>query len=1128
MELNSDYQKNIFTDRYQKGEETLDETFQRVAKFASSSKVKPYGWGKRKQETQFYELLSSGLHVPGGRVLANAGGNNMIYNCFVIDIEDSRAGIIKTLGDFTEIASKGGGIGINFSPIRPRGAYVKGSEAVASGPCSFIDMFQAAAETIKQGGCLSGETLVSTNQGLIKVKDIVEKELDVKIWTEDGWKEIVHYWDNGEKPVYKITTESGKTIRCTEDHKFETIAKELTKSQIYEMRSLGSGLIEGDYLISLIPDDHSFSEILLDNTDYKKSKYASSLNEDVKFPKFLTKDLAYLIGLIFADGYTHQQKAIKIAVSPDQEYIEKNIARIVDKLFGLSIYKNKGDGCISVSFYSRLLIEWLLENGLLKTEKALNIEIPEKIFTASKKIKLAFLAGFFDGDGCNGGSKSGLMFSTISERFASEISLLLLSCGLLSRIYKNTRSGNRHNLYTVTVVCDDFKILQKEFVGFSKKASRYSGSASTIRHAFPFNVYHEGLISNQLARQYGLTQNKCYQQTARNFINRVPVGESETIDAMRDRYPEKIISIEPCGSERVYDLEVKGTHKYLANGLYLSNSRGLAAMAVLNCDHPDIFEFVERKSGGETIWNNFNVSVGITDAFMDAVKSNADWELKFDGTTHKTIRARKLWSAICTAAWGSGEPGVLFLDTINRRNPISYVGEIQATNPCGEVPTMAYSACNLGSLNLPAFIQDGEMNWGLLQKTVHTAVAFHDNLIDQSVYPIEQIKEMALSIRTIGIGAMGLADWLFLQELPYGEKSKEAVRVLFKTISDHAMEASRQLGEELGVFPSFDSKYDDNPRRNSTLISFAPTGSIASMYNVSHGIEPHFAPMTYKNEELGKHVVGVPVIEQWMTEHNTEEIPEWARFVLNAPFDQDLEVNDHLAILEAAAEVADLGVSKTVNMPEDADVDDVESVFMGAWESGLIKGCTIYRDGSRDVQALSSTDFEDDVSHGELASLVIATKRPPTLGGKTYRIKPQPGGAWLYITINDYEDVPMEIFFASRNAIHQEYLGVLGDVLTTLFRRGEPAVHIVKDLLKHQGASGGGWFEGQYIPSVAAAIGIIMKKHYQYLGIMPGDVSEKKDTNGSNMMRCPHCGEYRLIVQEGCKNCLACGYSKCG
>ena len=1489
MELKSDYQKNIYTDRYQKDEETLDDTFHRVAKFASTSEAKPFGWGKRKQETQFYELLSSGLHVPGGRVLANAGGNNMIYNCFVIDIEDSRAGIIKTLGDFTEIASKGGGIGINFSPIRPRGAYVKGSEAVASGPCSFIDMFQAAAETIKQGGCLSGDTLVSTNRGLIKIKDIVEKKLPVKVWTEDGWKAIVHYWDNGEKPISKITTESGRVIRCTKEHKFETISKKLSKSQIYEMKSISSGLAKDDYLISLIPDNHESLDIPLEGFKYKKSKHASTLNEDVRLPEFLTKKLAYLIGLVFADGYVHQNKAIKIAVSPDQKYIEENITSIVDNLFGLSVSRNQGDGCINVIFYSRILIEWLRKNELLKTEKALNIKVPEKIFVADKEIKLAFLAGFFDGDGCNGGSKSGLMFSTISEQFAKEISLLLLSCGLLSRTYKNIRSGNRHDLHTVTVVCDDFKSLQREFSEFSKKASRHTGSNTTTRHAFPFNVFHEGLVSNRLARQYGLTQNKCYQQTARNFINKVPPGESEVVDAMRDRYPDKIISIEPCEREHVYDLEVEGTHKYLANGLYLSNSRGLAAMAVLNCDHPDILEFVEKKSGGEDVWNNFNVSVGITDMFMDAVKTDANWELQFKGTIHKTIRARKLWETICSSAWASGEPGVLFLDTINKRNPISYVGDIQATNPCvvkgslvptpdgykkvedisegdailttrgienvdtiekhndipvfkvslsdggeitataahifhafkkgsqskkreeirldkleigdsirvhpcflerrdgnlyknkdfanglmkgillgdgcytkkmlkhkvikicmndqeekfmdnieklfrlnggsfnktdygyeghacslmlrdglgwvkklkltpaysyekdfdiagktysellgilaglfvtdgninlssnhpmvrfsttsrkmaqnirraglilgmhprintsfcksgkingrqiirrhtkydvhfsgqslqifkdamlewgihdfhpekgeklldldnwilsgnthkaqvigieeagsndvydlycpasdawivdgyvqrgcGEQPLLPYSACNLGSLNLPAFIEDGEMNWGLLQETIRTAIAFHDNLIDQSIYPLERIKERVMEIRPIGLGVMGLADWLFLQGLAYGEESKEAVKMLFKTISDHAMAASRELAEELGTFPAFDPKHDDNPRRNSTLISFAPTGSIASMYDVSHGIEPHFALMTYKNEELGKHIVGVPVIEKWMTDNNTKEVPHWARFVLNAPEDQDLEVKDHLAILSVASEASDSGVSKTVNLPEDADVDDIEDVFMGAWEGGIIKGCTIYRDGSRDVQALSATDFEDEISHGELASLVVATARPVILSGKTYRIKPKPGGEWLYITINDFEDVPMEIFFASRDATHQEYLGVLGDVLTTLFRRGEPAIHIVKDLLKHQGNSGGGWYEGQYIPSTAAAIGMIMKKHYQSLDLMPSDVVEKKDTNGSNMLRCPSCGEFRIVVQEGCKNCLACGYSKCG
>ncbi|NIR86312.1 vitamin B12-dependent ribonucleotide reductase [Candidatus Bathyarchaeota archaeon] len=411
-----------------------------------------------------------------------------------------------------------------------------------------------------------------------------------------------------------------------------------------------------------------------------------------------------------------------------------------------------------------------------------------------------------------------------------------------------------------------------------------------------------------------------------------------------------------------------------------------ANMGILRVDHPEIMDFIVAKEK-EGVLRNFNISVGITDEFMEAVEKDGDFELinPRNGEVVKTLKARAIWNLIIMMAWKNGEPGVVFLDTINRHNPTPNMGQIESTNPCGEQPLLPYESCNLGSIDVSKFVtDDGKMDWDRLRKTVRLAVRFLDNVVDANVYTLPQIEKITKGNRKIGLGVMGFADMLIKMGIKYDtEEGLQTAEKLVKFINDEAKKMSVELGEEKGSFPNFKGSIWEGQfktMRNATVTTVAPTGTISIIAGCSQGIEPLFAIAYVREvaESLGRSLVevnslfeNVALKEGFYSEElikkvskktsiqDVEEIPEHIRKLFVTA--HDIDAGWHVRMQAAFQKYTDNAVSKTINFPNWATPDDIEKAYLLAYKLGC-KGITVYRHGSRETQVLRPIESEGTVA----------------------------------------------------------------------------------------------------------------------------------------------------------------------
>lgn len=390
-----------------------------------------------------------------------------------------------------------------------------------------------------------------------------------------------------------------------------------------------------------------------------------------------------------------------------------------------------------------------------------------------------------------------------------------------------------------------------------------------------------------------------------------------------------------------------------------------ANMAILRVDHPDIMEFIESKLDHRS-FSNFNISVSVTDAFMKAVRADDTFSLwnSFTQRVTQTVKAREVFQKIIRAAWLCGDPGLIFVDRINRFNPTPLAGELESTNPCGEQPLLPYESCNLGSLNLGAYFQKGALNWALLKKDVWAAVRFLDNVIDLNDYPVEACKEITLKNRKIGLGVMGFADLLLLENLSYASpEARKYGEKIMAFIDRQAKAASITLAQERGEFPhwpgSLWQRLGYSPLRNATVSTVAPTGTISMIAGASSGVEPIFSGVFYRNVLDGKRLLDVhPTVQRLLAARNlsAEDLSE-ARVAQElgpawSPA-QAVSVEGHVGMQAVFQRFSDSAVSKTINLPESATAAEIEQAYFLAYASGC-KGITVYRDKSKPAQVLES------------------------------------------------------------------------------------------------------------------------------------------------------------------------------
>jgi ribonucleoside-diphosphate reductase alpha chain len=606
--------------------------------------------------------------------------------------------------------------------------------------------------------------------------------------------------------------------------------------------------------------------------------------------------------------------------------------------------------------------------------------------------------------------------------------------------------------------------------------------------------------------------------------------------------------VEGVGAEASGPLSFMDCWDAMCRTVQSAGQRRGAMMGCMRIDHPDIEAFIDAKRD-RVRFRNFNLSVLVTDHFMQALAANADWPLVFNGKVHRTVAANSLWERLMRATYETAEPGVIFVDRVNEQNNLAHCETISASNPCGEQMLPPYGACLLGSINLARLVDNpftdkARLDEELLGSLTQMAVRMLDNVIDISAYPLPAQEKEAKAKRRIGLGITGLADALLFLGATYG--SGEAVALTRRwlgVIKREAYRASALLAEEKGPFPLYDpimlqrpniASLDDETKaliaahglRNGCLTSIAPTGTTSLIAgNVSSGIEPVFAwsysrKIRQPDGSTREEQVEDYAMRMWKRVRSDEPPPP--ELFVSA---QTLTPSDHLMMQAAAQAMIDSSISKTVNCPEDISFEAFADVYVEGYHLGC-KGLTTYRPNAITGSVLSVGKPETKPVAETLAP------RADQLHGTTYKLKWPESAHAVYITINDVERDgerrPFEMFINSKNMEHYAWTLGLTRMVSAVFRRTSDVAFVAEELKAVFDPRGGAWMQGRYVPSLLAAIGDIVERHLGGLAVEPVEAAAFEAPVAKAMPQCPQCGASALVKVEGCNNCLECGYSKCG
>lgn len=718
-------------------------------------------------------------------------------------------------------------------------------------------------------------------------------------------------------------------------------------------------------------------------------------------------------------------------------------------------------------------------------------------------------------------------------------------------------------------ILEDFKFLP---------AGRIVSGAGTDRRVTLFNCFVMGNIPDDMA---GIFEN--LKEAALTMQQGGGIGYD--FSTLRP----KGARVKGVGADASGPLSFMDVWDAMCRTIMSAGSRRGAMMATMRCDHPDIEAFIDAKHEAGRL-RMFNLSVLVTDPFMEAVKADASWELQFNGTVYRSLPARALWDKIMRATYAYAEPGVIFIDRINRRNNLHYAETIHATNPCGEQPLPPYGVCLLGSVNLARLVVEpfeeaAHLDMDALRSIVRVAIRMMDNVIEVSRFPLPAHEVEAKSKRRIGLGVTGLADALILCRARYG--SKESLRLVEEwmgAIRREAYLASTELAEEKGAFPLFD--HDDYLKgesireldqdvqraiadkgiRNALLTSIAPTGTISLFAdNVSSGLEPVFSFLytrTVLQPDGSRRDEDVSDYAYRLFRRLKGETASLPSYFVHA---QALAPHDHVVMQATVQKYIDSSISKTINLPETISFDDFKGIYVQAYELGC-KGCTTYRPNDVTGSVLSvrsetpeekadgqqqlplnnpqANRPEDDLEAGAVIHLTRPLDRPEALPGATYKVRWPESDHAMYITLNDIVQDgrrrPFEVFINSKNMEHYAWTVALTRMISAVFRRGGDVAFVVEELKAVFDPRGGQWVGGRYVPSLLAAIGDVIERHMIAIGFIalpksdrePADAHDARkqvvNLGNTGLRFCPKCNQPALLRSEGCDTCTSCGYSKCG
>jgi ribonucleoside-diphosphate reductase alpha chain len=960
-------------------------------------------------EDEIFELFKCFKYiVPAGSPLFGVGNpyaNTSLSNCVALPkIKDSLSGIFETAKDLANLAKMRCGVGIDLSNLRYDGSPVNNAAKTSSGAWSFTKLFSDTVNMVAQ--CIEENQRILTKNGLIPIKDAKKGDL---VWTQFGWKNILNVQNNGEKIIYCLTTKDGYKIKASLDHKILTVDSNGNRFE----KSLGE-FSNGDKVV-LIPGSVEESDVKkyvkLNTNEYVINEYNNSNRlKRYKLPEYLNEEFAYFLGYYNGDGCNERQKngkisSISLSCSNNWNGIKNKLKDIIKNVWGYDVCIKNGDGLLEIfQIFSRQIIEHLNQNNLLK-EHSKDINIPKLIFSSSKSVKIAYLSGLFDADGCDNGTKGGYNFNSISYLISKQIQDLLMSVGIRSTLHTFKRKQkNWKTIYRVSVVGGYFKeVFREVFRGSSEKVECSTYEIKNDYIISPFVAKKEKINSSR----YNFCGNNVLMST-KCFSKLKKLGEFEQQNILVVSNVDDVVKVGE--TTNTYDITVEDEPMFYCEGFYVHNSgRRGALLESMDISHPDIEKFITCKQDTSKI-TGANISIKVDDVFMNAVKNDCDYELSWNDEVKKVVSARDLFHLIAKTACSSGEPGFLLWDEMKRRLPLNdYPGwEIITTNACGEIPISAnyemniIDSCRLISINGTTFIKNpftehAEFDYDSFFPVLRAAIRLADDLVDLEIEKLqkmmdktdeEEMKKLYSALinagvqgRRIGVGINGIGDILVKMNLRYGsEEAISFVSELYKKYSRCAYHESCVLAEERGPFPIFDwniekgnsfiCDLDDdiqemiktNGRRNGALLTQPPCGTLSILMKSSSGIEPIFKLSYVRRKKIStedgtkpdftdeqgidwkEYTVHHPLVKEWenVTGKLRGEISKDIFVTAN-----DIDSIDRIKMQSAIQKHLDMSISSTINLSKGATPKDIEEIYMNAWKHKL-KGCTVYVDGSRD------------------------------------------------------------------------------------------------------------------------------------------------------------------------------------
>ncbi|MDQ2714868.1 MAG: adenosylcobalamin-dependent ribonucleoside-diphosphate reductase [Chloroflexota bacterium] len=1115
-------------------------------------------------EKRFYEALTDFQFVPGGRILAGAGSGHEVtyFNCMPPDQEVLTADGYRPISEI----KIGDLVVTHLNRLRP-----------------VVHKFERETE----------ETLY-----IIRPKKMGYDDLRL----------------TGDHKVYIIRSESVNKHRSRDglhlEHEPEWIpAKEIKPGDYVAIAHNGEECPPDTiFLQDYISGYETQNGKLFKATTRGEHGYVSSWGTHHKIQDrlVLDGDLCYLFGRWLGDGcVTHRAgtdipSGIKIVFSLDEKEEAQEILRIIEAKFGI-------DGSITLSSTERWYDLWASSMALGEFFKAFlgcyshGKRIPEQLMHLPADLTLELLRGLFSADGYVSDNKLGIVLS--NRALTVQIHQLLLRMGYLFSIRENTHRLGRVPAYRIQATANECAPLFEKFFGV--QAPEHS---IDLKYYFEYDDLKWVRVSEIAVEDYagmvldieveedhsfisaGIVVSNCYVIPSPEDSRQGILDNLKTMTEIMARGGGVGINLSTLRPRGSYIKTVNGTASgpcswaqlySVATGdvIQQGGSRRGALMLMLDDNHPDVEEFITVKRKAGKI-EHANLSVCISDAFMEAVKNDDKWDLVWQGEVKKTIRARELWDLICTSAWESAEPGMVFMDRCNKESNTWYYEDIRCVNPCGEQPLPPYGVCNLGALNLAAFVQDGEMDWERLAEQSKTAMRFLDNVVDANGYFIKENEEAQLGTRRTGLGTMGLADALIKMKIPYGsQESVPVIERIYATIRDGAYEASADIAAEKGPFPKFErdkylkgqfikrlpkyvqEKIKKQGIRNAVLLTQAPTGTTSLFAGVSSGIEPVYDFAMVRRDRTGEHILYHPLLQEWREAHPTETTPHY--FVAS----NDLTPEEHVRVQATIQRYTDASISKTVNAPNGHTVEAVQTLYRLAYEMGC-KGITYYRDGSRDAVLTRVEDEKKaEQQQAPMVEPVMSIQDgikpiPAVLQGYTRHVSAPEGK--VNITINSDDNGPFEVFVnvgkaGSDIAALAEALGRLISLNLRILSPLSQAdrAKVIAEQLRGIGGSRSVGFGNQQVRSLPDAVARSLELHLA--GLVDTQQAEKQSpppaethedghgsTNGKDggtqadgaaplsLSRlsvtgnlCPECGCNTMVYEEGCKKCYSCGYSEC-